>query len=210
VDGLPGLPTVGRLPRQVPGAGVDHGGVGGVDGDGVDVLDLGVTLGADAPPASPSVPRAEDAGQGSHDHDPRVRRGQGEGLDRLARDAGQHGEGPSAVVAAGHAAPAPAQGPVAHEDRAVVGHGQVIQAHPVQREAGLEPTPEASRVLGAIEHASRRPQVHDLGLAGDRGQGAHVAPGRADGPPGLRGRRRGEQEEGPDRGRSEEGLEGCP
>ena len=111
-------PRVGGLPGQVPGADIEGPRVARIDGHGVHVADLRVSLGADAAPGVARVLGAEHAEEGARHEHPGFARSLGQGAHALALEAGRARlkvAPPS--TAPRHAAPRPVHLPVAHVER---------------------------------------------------------------------------------------------
>ena len=99
LHGLPMLPPVDGLPGQVPGSRVDRLRIEGIDGKGLNLVDLGALRRADSLPVLPGIRCTKDAGERSGHHD--IRRGGGacKGTNRLAGEVRGDGPGDAGVGA---------------------------------------------------------------------------------------------------------------
>ena len=68
LDVVPIGAAIGGLPGQVPGAGINGVRILGIDGDGLDFMQVGAAFGSDPVPGLAAVFAAEDSLEGACDH----------------------------------------------------------------------------------------------------------------------------------------------
>ena len=84
LDAVPGLAAVFGLPRQVPGAGINHVRIHRIDGDGLNVLDLGMVFRRYPFPLMAAITAAVDSVQRAHHQNFRIRRRHAQRTERFA------------------------------------------------------------------------------------------------------------------------------
>src|SRR5882757_11332816 len=98
-DTVPSHAAVGRLPRQMPGSGIDDLWIGGIDRDRFHLVDLRAVCRTDELPMLAAVLGAIDPGQGSHDPYLRIGGRLRHRADRLATHVWLARPGDSAILA---------------------------------------------------------------------------------------------------------------
>ena len=189
-DGRPGKAAIHGLPRQVPGAGVDDLGVVRIDGQRLDVLELGMSRRRDPLPRLACIAAAEHAIEGARDQDLGIRCRQRERAHRLAVYAREHVPGAAAVIAAKNVAAVGLDAPRGGVDRLrmsgiehdVIDDVMIAVAHPRQ------PRPGVSAVVRNEQLAGTGAQQDAVGVARIGGQAARVSAIGTDRTP-RRGRR---------------------